>query len=215
MRIELVVEIEPGLFATREHSTPPGSRKEFPDSWARYHRDCLADSSITASTIAPGSWFVAFSEMLRNEQFAKLLTVQSRLGESTEVDNLTPLCGGLAFFDPGLLLEPQHCGDLEVVSDFQTLLNSIPTNWTQFWIGHPMLWLRQTDGRVEFSAGASENEREPPGPIFTTSSSVLIEAVENAHRQLRAAVPSVAAVLKTVTTLNPEAAARRLLGLID
>lgn len=217
----LVVELEPGCYATEPRPLPETA--DWRD-WQRYWAACLADAGIeSAAPIRPGGWMVRVDTLGRD---ALPIVVRGTLAgagipgfpddngeiEPDPGERIGALDGGVALFDgDALVIEPRCCGDLGNVAEWREALTDTSGDWSDLWIGHPWPMTRIAGGFFEIRAP------EEAGDVAVARDALLadLEIVEARQRQLALQLEAALAELAELdgTGLDRGALARLLAGL--
>ncbi|RZK28084.1 MAG: hypothetical protein EOO61_22550, partial [Hymenobacter sp.] len=114
---------------------------------------CISDSNLgRLQSIHKGSYFVD-TEILNLEELSEILKKELKDVEIEYfADQVGQLCGGVAIELNGeVIIEPSCCGDLGNLSGWENILNSELGVWHHLWIGHPSIFYRRVNDRVEIS----------------------------------------------------------------
>jgi hypothetical protein len=195
IRLEPVLELEPGHYSQRERRSPTKSWNEVPDEWERYWRDSLADSGLVGLVnLRRGGWQVPVRTLDCEDVLATIMRVELKDQEPLSLDNCPLLSGGLALVEGDRpVIEPQCCGDLANVDMWKDAAGHTDPSWQRYWIGHPQLPVRFIDGWLELATPSDEGT---PEPSWRVSPSMLKDAVGEARAELERFAPRVLQVLR-------------------
>ncbi|UII32285.1 hypothetical protein LVD17_00340 [Fulvivirga ulvae] len=149
IKIKPVIELCPSEYAKKEYDYPNGTAKEFADGWNKYWLKSLSDSGIDA--VMPcilGYFFIEVSKISdRNLE----IILKGQL-ENEKVEGICPLDGGLVIFvDDVPVVQPQCCSSLSDYQNWIDVINETSSEWKEVWIGHPMIYLRILNNKLQFS----------------------------------------------------------------
>lgn len=153
MRFIYTIELPPSDYAKEDYLRPIGSILEFPKQWSMYREKCLSDSNLGhIKAVKEGSFLVDINAL---DQGALFVVIEKEL-EDIDLDHyedqLSALKGGLLVIEAEkTLLEPMCCCELNSSKDWLALLESQENTWLQLWIGHPWVFYRKMQGKIEFS----------------------------------------------------------------
>ncbi|MTI25727.1 hypothetical protein E1163_12295 [Fulvivirga kasyanovii] len=72
--------------------------------------------------------------------------------ENEKVEDICPLDGGLVIFvDDVPVVQPQCCSSLSDYQNWIDVINETSSEWKEVWIGHPMIYLRILNNKLQFS----------------------------------------------------------------
>ncbi|MFC7772407.1 hypothetical protein [Flavobacterium sp. GCM10027622] len=67
-------------------------------------------------------------------------------------EQVTRIYGGIVVSDDNvLLIEPTCCGDIGNMKEWESIFDEKSNGWIQLWIGHPWIFYKKENGKVEFS----------------------------------------------------------------
>ena len=195
VRLEPVLELEPSRYHQRERTGPQKSSKEAPDEWERYWRDSLADSGLVGLVnLRKGSWQVPVRTLDCEDVLGTIMRIELKVQEPLSLDNSPVLCGGLALVEGERpVVEPQCCGDLANIANWDEVARHSDSSWNRYWIGHPHLPVRLIDGWLEMGVPNDEGPTEPSCRVTPAS---LKDAVAEARSELERFVPRIRQVLR-------------------
>ena len=87
-------------------------------------------------------------------------TIESHIDEiesNNYEEELVPLDGGLRIEHNDLIIEHQCCSELNDYQNWEKVLIERSNNWKEIWIGHPTIFYRLTDDKIEFSEYYDDN----------------------------------------------------------
>jgi hypothetical protein len=200
IRLEPVLELEPGNYSSTERTHPQKSGEEVPDEWEKYWRTCLADSGLSGLVnLRPGSWQVPV-RTLEGDVLDRILKAELA-DRDLSLDESPSLSGGFALLaDQRPVIEAQCCGDLSIHGDWESAALYEEKLWHSFWIGHPHLPARRMDGWLELAAPTDEL---PSVPLWRVRPEALLKAVAEAREELQRFAPRLGAVLRCWPLKDP------------
>ncbi|WP_299438221.1 hypothetical protein [uncultured Aquimarina sp.] len=95
---------------------------------------------------------------ISNELIEK--TIESHIDEiesNNYEEELVPLDGGLRIEHNDLIIEHQCCSELNDYQNWEKVLIEQSNDWKEIWIGHPSVFYRLTDDKIEFSEYYDDN----------------------------------------------------------
>lgn len=153
-----VIEFEPYAYAQEERRRPSVTLHQNPEAWHKYWKESLADSNITGLEPVENSWLVRVVDLTQPETIAKMLRVH--LDDQTietldDLDFVGSLNGGYILKTETHSLFPTCCVSLEDIKSWEEALRIKQSwqksTWTPIWIGHPWIYCRKKDSRLEFT----------------------------------------------------------------
>ncbi len=232
-RLSLVVELEPGTYATEPRESPACSAAEAPEQWTEYWAASLANAGLRGLTpISPGSWFVSTAHLGTSELAIVLVKELEQSGipgfpdsdgevEEDLEERIRGLDGGLALFDGEKpLVEPSCCGDLSNLEEWRNALDVGSSDWMDLWIGHPQLRFRVVRDDVEIQQTQEYDSPRNPQHFVVTArklESALLDAQEEQKRfegVVRSALDAISA-LRDYTGEKLELLSQLLVGRVQ
>ncbi|MFM9402597.1 hypothetical protein [Myroides odoratimimus] len=153
MRFINAIELPPFNYAKSDYQSPMGSTVECPKEWSAYWHRSLSDSNLGhLVAIKEGSFLVDVNSM---DEDALSVVIEKELEEielEEYEDQIAKLAGGIVVIEGEVILqEPMCCCDMDSCRDLLAIVESEEDTWIQLWIGHPWVFYRRRDGKVEFS----------------------------------------------------------------
>jgi len=170
-----VIEINPFTYSQEDYEIP-----ELSDSPSSEERDerwhkAISTIDLNLKLIREGSYFVNI-ETIDDENLKIILKIVFDDVDIEEENYLMLFNGGLLLKkDKQFLLEPQCCADLEDIKNWEYIFENNSSEWTQLWIGHPHIFYRKNEGKIEFSDYTDYmlSELENIQPVFEIDESEL------------------------------------------
>lgn len=214
LRLVPVVEFEPGAYgSTPQPCTGPWTTEESETYW----RACLrAGGVVGVDPIAPGSWLVPLVALKSPDLLHRVLQVHFADGVPADLDEIGPLCGGLALVDGGeMLVLPTCCGDLGDLDNWRTATEQRTESPEMLWIGHPWLTVWYQAPMLHIREETEYNLPAHPRE-FVMNPEMLQSAVRQATRELDLFCERVVASLHELPgVLDARATGRILVGKRD
>jgi hypothetical protein len=135
--------------------------------------DAFAYSSIIISDIDDADLKVIIEKELDDAEISEIGT-----------ETVGPFCGGLVLnLGHQNIIHHQCCGSISDYKNWNSFIDESPSNWTEIWIGHPWIYARVKDDRIEFS-----DYTELTGPLDESTVKVKTSVDINEFRnQLKSA----------------------------
>ncbi|WNJ18255.1 hypothetical protein [Pontibacter sp. G13] len=150
--IKPVLELSPSEYSKTEHEYPNGSSIEYPNEWNQYWLKNLSESGIDDIVPCIKGQFFAELSRISDSTLEIILNTQLEETDLNSEDEICALEGGLTvFFDDIPLIYPQCCSSLSDYKNWLETLEDKPTTWKQIWIGHPMIYVKISNNKLEFS----------------------------------------------------------------
>lgn len=146
-----VIEICPFRYSKEEYELPelpdPRSSEDLHERWKK----AIATLNLNLKPINRGSYFVNI-ETVDDENLKIILKVVFEDVEVEGTDFLSLFNGGLILMENNeVLIEPTCCSDLDNLKDWQYIFENASSEWSQLWIGHPWIFYKKENGKIQFS----------------------------------------------------------------
>jgi len=170
-----VIEISPFRYSQEDYEIPDLSdsptSKEQDERWQK----AVSTLGLNLKLFQEGSYFVDI-ETIDDENLKIILKVVLEDVEIEGTDFLSLFDGGILLKENDeILIEPTCCSDLENLKDWQYIFENNSSEWSQLWIGHPWVFYKKEDEKIQFS-DYTENtlgELESIKPVFEINESDL------------------------------------------
>lgn len=146
-----VIEIDLFRYSKEEYeisellSSP--TSKENNERW----RKAISTLDLNLKPIQEGSYFVDI-ETIEDENLKIILKVIFENVEIEGTDFLSSFNGGLILMkNDDVLIEPTCCSDLENLKNWQYIFENDSAEWSELWIGHPWIFYKKENGKIQFS----------------------------------------------------------------
>ncbi|ANF49869.1 hypothetical protein A0O34_04645 [Chryseobacterium glaciei] len=146
-----VIEICPFKYSKEEYELPelvdPRSSEDLYERWQK----AIATLNLDLNPIKRGSYFVDI-ETVDDENLKIILKVIFEDIEIEGNDFLASFNRGLILTENDeVLIEPTCCSDLENLKDWQYIFENNSSEWSKLWIGHPWIFYKKENGKIQFS----------------------------------------------------------------
>jgi len=165
-----VIEINPFKYSQEDYEIPElsdsSSSEERDDRWQK----AISTLDLNLKLIEEDSYFVDI-ETIDDENLKIILKIvfDDRDIDIEEENYLMLFDGGILLKkDNELLLEPQCCADLEDIKNWEYIFENSSSDWSQLWIGHPWIFYKKENGKIQFSNYTEDllNEWENRQSVF-------------------------------------------------
>ncbi|MCF2221393.1 hypothetical protein H9Q08_19070 [Chryseobacterium sp. PS-8] len=165
-----VIEINPFKYSQEDYEIPElsysSSSEERNDRWQK----AISTLDLNLKLIEEDSYFVDI-ETIDDENLKIILKIvfDDRDIDIEEENYLMLFDGGILLKkDNELLLEPQCCADLEDIKNWEYIFENSSSDWSQLWIGHPWIFYKKENGKIQFSDYTEDllNEWENRQSVF-------------------------------------------------
>ncbi|MBD0404520.1 hypothetical protein [Flammeovirga sp. EKP202] len=162
MKLINTIEIEPWDYSKNEYDLPSKTKAEDPEAWSNYWLKCISDSNLqNLKSIAPGSFLV---DMKTVGDFELKVILEEKLQDldPSEIEEcLGRISGGIVIVEnDNIIVEPNCCGDLSDILNWEEIGNASFNKWTSLWIGHPWIYFKRTDKYISISDFTEKNLEE-------------------------------------------------------
>jgi hypothetical protein len=170
------IEIAPLKYKKGEHELPEVSDPPNPEEWYRKWVKAVSIIDLDFDTIDKNSYFVDIENIDdRNLKIILEIDLQEIDLDACE-DQIMPFDGGIVLkSNDKILLKPTCCGDIGIIKEWQRILENESKEWTDLWIGHPYVFYKKENGKIQFSDYSDLNLSEFLNiePIFEIEESNL------------------------------------------
>ena len=173
MQLIYTIEITPYSFADEKYDMPKGSRYELPEEWYQYWKKSLSEKNLGRLEPIRKTSHLVNIETINDKELEEILKHRLRDMESP-IEEVWKMDGGIALIENNeLYIEPQCCGDIGNITGWESIFETEENTWDQLWIGHPWVYYRRNNGRIDFSVYIE------PSPEYPTDYEVLITVTES------------------------------------
>ena len=153
MELINTIEINPYDFAKKEYESPMLSLEENPDACHDFWIKSISDNGLqNLKAIQKGSYLVDVNTVHEYEWETILQQHLEEVEWDWYEEQIGKLSGGIALkVDDTFMIVPQCCGDIGMLNEWEQITENANKNWAQLWIGHPWMYYRRNENRIEFS----------------------------------------------------------------
>ncbi|WP_123892004.1 MULTISPECIES: hypothetical protein [Chryseobacterium] len=165
-----VIEINPFKYSQEDYEIPELSDSSISEERDDRWRKAISILDLNLKLIEEDSYFVDI-ETIDDENLKIILKIvfDDRDIDIEEENYLMLFDGGILLKkDNELLLEPQCCADLEDIKNWEYIFKNSSSDWSQLWIGHPWIFYKKENGKIQFSDYTEDllNEWENRQSVF-------------------------------------------------
>ncbi|UFH33395.1 hypothetical protein LNP04_06655 [Chryseobacterium sp. C-71] len=210
------IEVSPLKYSKEEYELPEASDYPDADDWYRKWEEVISKLDLGFHTIKKDSYLVDIENI--DEENLQMI-VETNL---QEID-LEKFGDEVPIFDGGIvlkgndkiLIEPSCCGDIGNIYEWQGILDNKTSDWTDLWIGHPWIFYRKQNGRVQFSDYSDLNLKEfiDIKPIFEIDESELKIELEKVKQHQIKFKHRITEILKKMKMDNAEKISELMTGI--
>ncbi len=158
LNISAVIELNSSEFTDKDYECPNGTWYEYPEGWNNHWKKCLKDSGlIKVEQIIAGISMVNIETIEENELD---IIVQNQL-KDTNLDNdeeILSFEGGIAIQFGEVNIVPQCCSSIGDCENWNKVIFDETIDWKSIWIGHPWIFVRKREDKIEFSEYCEQNK---------------------------------------------------------
>lgn len=146
-----VIEIDPFRYSKEEYEIPELSDLSNSEDLHERWQKAIATLNLDLNPIKRGSYLVDVKNV-NDENLKIILNVIFEDDEADGSDFLASFNGGIILKENDeILIEPTCCGDLENLKGWQYIFENNSSEWSQLWIGHPWVFYKKENGKIQFS----------------------------------------------------------------
>lgn len=159
MQLINTIEISPYDFSNQEYNYPNGSSMESPDEWNRFWKKCISGKNLgRLESIRKGAYLVDIETINDDELVENLKNELSEVELFDVEEQVGKIIGGIALAENNTIyMEPQCCGDIGNITEWESIFDNEWNVWNQLWIGHPWVYYRKNSGIIEFTNYTESN----------------------------------------------------------
>lgn len=216
MKLINAIEIPPLRYPKETHELPEISDYPDPDEWFRKWEGAVSKLNLDFHAIQKDSYLVDI-EAIDDEN------LQIILEKNLEEIDLEKFEEEVSIFDGGIvltendkiLIEPRCCGDMGNINEWQRMLDDKTSDWSDLWIGHPWVFYRKQNGKVQFSdySDLGLSEFVDIKAIFEIDESQLKIELEKVKQHQRNFKNRISNILKEMNVKNVEKISKLMTGI--
>lgn len=161
--IELIntIEVSPLKYSKKEYELPEASDYPDADDWYRKWEEVVSKLDLGFHNIKKDSYLVDI-ETIDEENLQMILETNLQEIDLEKFEDEVPIFdGGIVLTENDkILIEPNCCGDIGNINEWQRILDNKTSDWSDLWIGHPWIFYRKQNGKVQFSDYSDLNLKE-------------------------------------------------------
>ncbi|MCD0480062.1 hypothetical protein LPB90_16610 [Chryseobacterium sp. LC2016-29] len=161
MKLINAIEITPLRYSKETHELPEISDYPDPDEWFRKWEEAVSKLNLDFHAIQKDSYLVDI-EAIDDENLQIILEINLQEIDWEEFeDQMIAFDGGIVLKNDGqVLITPTCCGNIGNINEWQRILDNKTSDWSEMWIGHPWIFYRKENGKVQFSDYSDVNLNE-------------------------------------------------------
>lgn len=216
--IELInaIEVSPLKYSKEEYELPEIS--DYPDAeeWYRKWEEAVSKLDLGFHTIQKDSYLVDI-ETIDDEDLQMILETNLQEIDLEEFeDQIIAFDGGIVLKDNGqVLIIPTCCGDIGNIKEWQQIFENKTSDWSEIWIGHPWIFYKKENGKIQFSDYSELNIKDVTDmkPIFEVDESELKIEFEKVKQHRINFKNRIAEVLEKMNFENSERMSELMTGI--
>lgn len=181
-----VIEISPLKYSKEEYELPEVSDSPNPEEWYKHWIKAVSTIDLDFHTLDGESYFVDI-ETIDDRNLKIILEVDLQEIDLDDFkDQIMPFDGGIVLKENDkILIKPTCCGDIGNIKEWQRILENESKEWSDLWIGHPFVFYKKENGKIQFSdySDLNLNEFLDIKPIFEIDESNLRIEFEKVKQQ--------------------------------
>lgn len=212
------IEISPLIYAKEEYELPSIADYPDPEKWYMKWEELASKLNFNFKPIEQGSYLVDI-ETIDDENLKIIL--ESKLDkidfdDPEEVDFVMAFDGGVILKeDDQIYIQPNCCGDMSDIQNWQDIFENNTSAWTMLWIGHPWVLYKRENGKISFS-DYTESGMDDLGDIKTvveTDETELRTELEKALQRQIHFQNRILNILKKMSIQNVQSISKMLAGI--
>lgn len=146
------IEISPLRYQKEDAELPEISDPHNPEEWYNEWVKSQTILKLDFDAIEKGSYFVD-TEIIDDENLQIILTeFLEEIDLDDFEDSIISFNGGIVLMEnEKVLIKPMCCGDLRDISEWRKIFENSSKDWTVLQIGHPWVFYKKENGKVQFS----------------------------------------------------------------
>lgn len=152
--VRAVIELNAGDFAIQDYYDP----KDQNFDWSAYWKKSLNDAGLTkVAQITPGVPLVDITK-IEDEELSIIVQKTLESSDFFETSRVSSFEGGLVIKQGELEISPTCCISIGDYQEWQKILDENSEKWKQIWIGHPWVFARIRNDKMELSDYSEGND---------------------------------------------------------
>lgn len=159
MKLLNTIEISPYDYANSEYEHPKGSVLELSEEWNKFWKRCISDKNLgKLNAIRKGSYLVDIETISDNELEEIVKNKLKEVDLEDYEEQVSKMDGGIVICENNtFLIEPTCCGDIGNIKEWEHIFDDKSSDWFQLWIGHPWVFYKRENDKIEFSDYTESN----------------------------------------------------------
>lgn len=209
------IEVSPLKYSKEEYELPEASDYPDADDWYRKWEEVVSKLDLGFHTIKKDSYLVDI-ETIDDENLQMILETNLQEIDLEEFeDQIIAFDGGIVLKkNDQVLISPTCCGDIGNIKEWQKIFENKTSDWSEMWIGHPWIFYRKENGKVQFSDYSDLNLKEfiDIKPIFEIDESELKIELEKVKQHQIKFKNTISEILKKMKIDNAEKISELMTG---
>ncbi|MBL1223456.1 hypothetical protein JET18_21640 [Chryseobacterium sp. L7] len=182
MKLTNVIEICPIKYSKEGYGLPDNS--DIPDSeiWYKEWQKSVFSLNSNFNPIDKDSYLFDIEVIDDNN-----LEIILQGFQFDEFENIGSFDGGIALIENNkALVLPTCCGDIGNIKEWKKILENKTEEWDELWIGHPWIFYKKVNGKVQLSDYSDESLKDLINiqPVLEIDELELKIELEKAEKQL-------------------------------
>ncbi|WP_300685714.1 hypothetical protein [Chryseobacterium sp.] len=148
------IEVSPLIYAKEEYELPSIADYPNPEKWYMKWEELASKLNFNFKPVKQGSYLVDI-ETIDDENLQMILEFKLDkidFDDPEEVDFVMAFDGGVVLKeDDQIPIQPNCCGDMSDIQNWQDIFENHTSAWTMLWIGHPWVLYKRENGKISFS----------------------------------------------------------------
>jgi len=210
------IEISPYDYANSAYEYPNGNSKDLSKERDKFWRRCLADKNLeNLSAVREGSYLVDITSIGNRELEEIIKNELKEVDLNDYEEQVGRICGGIVIKNKNEFpIEPTCCGDIGNIQEWKTSIEEGTENWKQLWIGHPWIFYRKVNDKIELSDYYEANieDIKEVKSILKIPANELKEKLEIINKQQIEFEKRIQIILKKMGIKNSKQIAKLMVG---
>ncbi|MCX8531803.1 hypothetical protein [Chryseobacterium luquanense] len=210
------IEVSPLKYSKEEYELPDASDYPDADDWYRKWEEVISKLDLGFHTIKKDSYLVDI-ETIDEENLQMILETDLQEIDLEKFEDEVPaFAGGIVLTqNDKILIVPSCCGNIGNIEEWQRILDNKTSDWSDLWIGHPWVFYRKQNGKVQFSDYSDLNLKEFTDikVIFEVDESELKNELDKMKKHQIKFKHRITEILKKINVENSERISELMTGL--